>query len=505
MVAITRRLLTTTFAATGVQALFGRGAFAADAVKFTLVLVNDIYKMGEEKGRGGFARLAGIVAAERARSKNVLVFHAGDTLSPSLMSGFDQGAHIIELLNISKPDVFVPGNHEFDFGEAVYLKRMGEANFPIFAANLRDGKGAMLPRHQDRAIFDLGGIKVGVVGLALAATKKISAENSLVFELEMDTLVAQTKALRAEGADFIVACTHTPIDMDYEIARSGLVDVLLTGHDHDLRIEYDGKAVMVESGEEGQFVTAIDFDAMVVTQEGRRVVSWRPHFRPTDSAEATPDPAALAIVKRYEAELAQQLDVEIGKTTVELDSRTASVRGEETNMGDLIADAIRASTGADVAITNGGGIRANKLYPAGSAITRRDVLTELPFGNATALVEITGADIVAALENGLSQVENRQGRFPQVSGMVVTYDPRQPAGSRVVSVTIDGKPLDKLARYKVGSNDFMVKGGDGYAALGKGRVLIGGTDGKLLANEVMVYLKRLGAVDLRTQGRITAL
>jgi 5'-nucleotidase / UDP-sugar diphosphatase len=505
MVAITRRLLTTTIAATGVQALFGRGAFAADTVKFTLVLVNDIYKMGEEKGRGGFARLAGIVASERARSKNVLVFHAGDTLSPSLMSGFDQGAHIIELLNVSKPDVFVPGNHEFDFGEAVYLKRMGEANFPIFAANLRGGDGSPLPKHQDRALFDLGGIKLGVVGLALAATKKISAENNLVFALEMDTLAAQTKALRAEGADFIVACAHTPIDMDYEIARSGLVDVLLSGHDHDLRIEYDGKAVMVESGEEGQFITAIDFEAMVVTREGKRAVSWRPHFRPMDSAEATPDPTALAIVERYEAELAQQLDVEIGKTAVELDSRTASLRGEETNMGDLIADAIRASTGADVAITNGGGIRANKLYPAGSAITRRDVLTELPFGNATALVEITGADIVAALENGLSQVENRQGRFPQVSGMVVTYDPRQPAGSRVVSVTIEGKPLDKLARYKVGSNDFMVKGGDGYGALGKGRVLIGGTDGKLLANEVMVYLKRLGTIDLRTQGRITAL
>ena len=174
-------------------------------------------------------------------------------------------------------------------------------------------------------------------------------------------------------------------------------------------------------------------------------------------------------------------------------------------MGDLIADAIRASTGADVAITNGGGIRANKLYPAGSAITRRDILTELPFGNSTALVDITGADIVAALENGLSQVENRQGRFPQVSGMVVTYDPRQPAGSRVVSVTVDGKPLDKVAHYKVASNDFMVKGGDGYVALGKGKVLIGGTDGKLLANEVMVYIRKLGTIDLRTQGRIVAL
>ena len=89
--------------------------------------------------------------------------------------------------------------------------------------------------------------------------------------------------------------------------------------------------------------------------------------------------------------------------------------------------------------------------------------------------------------------------------MVVTYDPRQPSGSRVTSVTVAGEPLDKLKRYKVGSNDFMVKGGDGYVALGKGKVLIGGTDGKLLANEVMVYIRKLGTIDLRTQGRIVAL
>jgi len=505
MVAITRRLVTTSLAVTGAQALLPRGARGAEMAKFTLVLVNDIYKMGEEKGRGGFARLAGIVAAERARSKNVLFFHAGDCLSPSLMSGFDQGAHIIELLNVSKPDFFVPGNHEFDFGGPTYLKRMSEANFPIFAANLRAADDSPLPKHQDRTIFELDGIKVGAVGLALAATKMLAVPNDFSFALEMDTLRAQAKMLREEGADFVIACAHTPIDLDYKIAQSGLVDVLLTGHDHDLRIEYDGKAVMVESGEEGQFITAIDFDVAVGTRDGKRVVSWRPHFRPMDSAEATPDPAALAIVKRYEAELSQQLDVEIGKTAVELDSRTASVRSQETNMGDLVADAIRASTGADVAITNGGGIRADKLYPAGSALTRRDILSELPFGNSTALVEITGADILEALENGLSQVQNRQGRFPQVSGMVVTYDARRPPGSRVESVTIGGEPLDLARHYKVGSNDFMVKGGDGYTALGKGKTLLGGTDGKLLANEVMVYVKRLGTVDLRTQGRIVAL
>src|SRR3954451_11354910 len=113
-------------------------AAAAPDVTFTLLLVNDIYKASDVKGRGGFARLAAIVKAERARGVPMLFCHAGDTLSPSLMSGFDQGEHIVALTNMVKPDVFVPGNHEFDFGKDVYLRRMAEAQFPVFAANMRD-------------------------------------------------------------------------------------------------------------------------------------------------------------------------------------------------------------------------------------------------------------------------------------------------------------------------------------------------------------------------------
>ena len=115
------------------------GAAAAQAPKTTsrLLLVNDIYKLSPDKGRGGFAKLAAIVKAERARGVPMLFAHAGDTFSPSLMSGFDQGEHIVTLTNMVKPDIFVPGNHEFDFGKDIYVKRIAESNFPIFAANMR--------------------------------------------------------------------------------------------------------------------------------------------------------------------------------------------------------------------------------------------------------------------------------------------------------------------------------------------------------------------------------
>jgi 5'-nucleotidase / UDP-sugar diphosphatase len=471
-------------------------------VAFSLLLVNDIYKMSDDKGRGGFAKLAAVVKSERARGVPMLFCHAGDTFSPSLMSGFDQGAHIIEITNMIKPDVFVPGNHEFDFGKDVYLKRMGEANFPFFGANMRQADGSSIPTMKDSALYELGSVKVGVVGLALAATPSMSSPGDIKFLPEIETLKAQAADLRKQGADLIVAVAHTDRDMDNAIVRSRLVDVLLSGHDHDLAIGYDGKTVMVESSEEGNFVTAIDFAATVSGEGKDRKVAWSPSFRVHDSLAVDADPEVLAVVKRYETALSAELDVEIGTSKNELDSRSAIVRSQEAAIGNLIADAIKASTEGDVAITNGGGIRANKQYPAGAKLTRRDILSELPFGNSTSLVEVAGSDIKAALENGVSQIENRAGRFPQVSGLKFEVDPKAPAGSRVSNIEVNGQPVDPAKRYKVATNNFMLTGGDGYTAFGKGKVLIGVTDGKLMANEVMSYVRKLGTVDAKVEGRI---
>ncbi|MDX2158105.1 MAG: bifunctional UDP-sugar hydrolase/5'-nucleotidase [Hyphomicrobiaceae bacterium] len=468
----------------------------------TLLLVNDIYKMSEVDGRGGFARLAAIARAERAKGVPVLYAHAGDMFSPSLMSGFDQGAHTVELLNVVPPDVFVPGNHEFDFGVEAYARRRAESKFPYLAANLRTAAGAALPGHEDRRMFTLGPLQVGVLGVALATSPLMSQTGDLVFRDEMETVREHTKALRAAGADLVVAVTHTDFARDLEIMRSRLVDILLTGHDHDLRIVHDNRVVMVESGEEGETVTAVDIYATIGEKDGKRTVRWHPRFRPIDSATVVPDPATLAIVRRLEGDLGRELDVAIGKAGVDLDTRSATVRSEEAVMGNLIADAIRQATGADIAITNGGSMRGNRIYPAGHIITRRDILGEMPFGNRTVMVEITGEDIRDALENGVSDLDNRGGRFPHLSGLVIRVNGKAPSGRRIVSIEHGGKPLDPAAKYKVASNDFMLRGGDGYMALGRGRTLIGNTDGKLVANIVMSHIRALGTITAKVEGRI---
>ncbi|GGC63838.1 bifunctional metallophosphatase/5'-nucleotidase [Chelatococcus reniformis] len=480
---------------------------AAPKPTFSLLLVNDIYRMDAEGGRGGFSKLAAVVKAERARGVPMLFCHAGDTFSPSLMSGFDHGAHIVELTNMVAPDVFVPGNHEFDFGQQVYFQRIGELKAPVFAANLRDAEDRPLPRHHDRRIYELGGVRVGLVGLALTETPLQSTPGDLKFGPIIDTLRQQTLALRQEGAEFIVAVTHTDRAMDFRIVRSKLVDVLLTGHDHDLAIEYDDEAAMVESNHDANFVTSVDVFVRraAAAEGGAATLAWSPGFRIHDTLTVEPDPAVLARVRQLDRDLSRALEEPLAKLGVELDSRSASVRYRETAIGDLFADAIRAATGADAAMLNGGGIRGNRVYPAGATVTRRDVLIELPFGNKTVVVTVSGQQLRAALENGFSRLDSRAGRFPQVSGLKVEVDTARPAGARVVSVAVDGRPLEPKATYTLATNDFMLRGGDGYGMLAGTSDPTADTGNRLLANDVMAYLRKLGTVTIKTDDRIEIL
>ncbi|GJE15784.1 bifunctional metallophosphatase/5'-nucleotidase [Methylobacterium marchantiae] len=469
---------------------------------FTLLLVNDVYLMSEVDGRGGFPRLNAVVKAERARGVPMLYAHAGDTLSPSLMSGFDRGAHIIELLNIAPPDVFVPGNHEFDFGPTTFAQRMREAAFPVFAANLRSAEGKPLTGIRDRTIVTLGGIRIGIVGIALASTPEKSQSGDLVFGPEIETLRTQAQALRDEGADFIVGICHTARVTDEAIVAARIVDILLSGHDHDLIMQYDGRSLLVESSFDARYVTAIDV-AVTVKGDGKtRSLSWHPNFRVYDTADVTPDPETLALTQRLEGRLSRELDVSVGTISTPLDSRISTVRLREGSFGNLVADALRAATGAEIAITNGGGIRGNRLYPAGTVLTRRDILTELPFGNTTVLVSLKGAQVRDLLESAFADLGRPAGRFPQVSGLVVTLDPAAGAGHRILSILVDGRPLDEARSYTVASNNFLYDGGNGYGILADGRTLIGATDGKLVANEVMAYIGRHDPLSVPDDGRI---
>ena len=474
----------------------------AEQVTVTFIQTNDIDKFEGSGERGGFARLNAVVRAERAKGGHVVYGHAGDMISPSLLSGLDKGEHTIMLTNLVPPDAFTPGNHEYDFGPDVFLKRMAEAKFPLLAANLRGPEGNPVAGFSDTLMIERGPIKIGIVGLTSDESAHASSPGNLRITDALEAGLAKAKDLRAAGADFVVALTHSGHAEDRAMYDSRLFDLIMTGHDQDLLVNYDGRTAMMESYEQADFVTIADIAFDVSEKDGKRIVKWRPAFRIIDTKDVTPDPETKARADDLAAMLAKELDVAIGTTTTPLDSRRATVRTTEAAMGNLVADALREAVKADVAITNGGGLRGNKEYPAGYAVTRKDVLTELPFGNRTMKLQVTGSTILAALENGFSEIEDGGGRFPQVSGLKVEFDPKKPKGSRVISVEADGKPLDVTASYTIATNDFMANGGDGYVMFREARPLLTVRDAKLMANDVMAYVTARGSVSPKVEGRI---
>lgn len=464
----------------------------ADASKVTFVLVNDIYEMDEARGRGGFPRLATVVAGERAANPNTVLVNAGDLISPSLFSGFDQGEHMIVFSNMIATDVMTPGNHEFDFGKEVAAKRMAESKFPWIAANVTQADGSPVPGMDGTLVKDIGGVKVGFIGLAEETTDVLSSPGDLKFGKAVETAKAKAKELKDGGAEFIVAINHNTRDVAQGLM--GTVDLVLNGHNHDLWVFFNGRTAAAESQSDAGQVVAVDVNFDIQEKDGKRSVKWAPSFRIHDTSTVKPDEAVAAKVAEYAKLLDAELGVELGTTAIELDSRKASVRAMETAMGNLVADGIRKAVGADLAITNGGGIRGDKVYPAGTKLTRKDILTELPFGNKTVMIELTGAQVEEALENGVSEIEKGAGRFPQVSGLTFVVDKAKAAGDRVSDIMANGAALDPAKNYSVATNDYMAGGGDGYSVFKGTKMLVNPESAKLMANDVMAYIRELGEV-----------
>ncbi|NBR53478.1 MAG: hypothetical protein EBT91_08615 [Rhodobacteraceae bacterium] len=290
---------------------------------------------------------------------------------------------------------------------------------------------------------------------------------------------------------------------DRALIASHAFDVIMSGDDHSYATSYDGITAYVETSMDGRFLSPLDLHIEITNKDdGTRSIKWTPNFRFINTANVEPDPETQAMVDKLAADLDASLNIEIGATAGALDSRRNVVRGEESAMGNLIADAMRDATGADITITNGGGIRADRTYDPGTVLTRRDILSELPFGNVTVVTELPGSQILAALENGVSQVEKGAGRFPQVSGLSFVYDPAAPAGARITEVSVGGAALEADKVYRVATNDYMLSGGDGYGALGGGRVVVDKGNGSLMANDVIDYIIANGGTSATVEGRI---
>jgi 5'-nucleotidase / UDP-sugar diphosphatase len=483
------------------------GAASAEPVTITLLHTNDVYEIAPKDGQGGLAELMTLLKQERAAAAHSITTFGGDLISPSVLSGLTKGSQMIDLYNRLGTDVAVLGNHEFDYGPELLTERVAASAFPWLGSNVVGPDGRPAAGTIATHMIERAGYRIGFFGILAPETDVLSKPgDEVTFAPTVATATAAVAKLQAEGADLIIALTHDDLADDRELARSvDGIAVILGGHDHDPITLYEGGVLIAKAGYDAHYLAAIDLAVDRVMERDKEVVQIIPAWRYLTTAGIAPDPEVKAVVDRYNAELDAELAVPVGTTTVALDSRRTTVRTAESNFGNLVADTIRAAVGADAALTNGGGIRGDRTYDAGKVLTRKDILSELPFGNVTVLIELTGADLLAALENGVSDVEGTAGRFPQVSGMTYRYDASKPAGSRIVAVEVGGRPLEMGKTYRLATNDFIFGGGDGYAALTRGKAIIDPSAGTLMATTVMDYIAQQGEIAPKVEGRITRL
>ena len=481
---------------------------AAQEARITFLHLNDVYEISPEKGIGGLAELMTLLAEERARNPHTITTFGGDLLSPSVLSGLTEGEQMIEIFNALGFSLAVPGNHEFDFGPEIAGARFAASNFTWLGSNMLGADGAPALGTRATAMIEVEGFRIGFFGLIIPETSFLSSPGpNIRFAPVLETARAMTEKLRGEGADLVVALTHLEVETDRALLREvrGL-DIILGGHEHDPITFYEGGKLLIKAGYDARYLPVVDVTLRRAEKRGEPIVLWRAEWRYRDNSGIAPDPEVAAIVARWNEKLDAELGVAIGTAAVELDTRRETVRTRESNFGNLVADAMRLSTGAEVALTNGGGIRGDRTYAPGTVITRKDVLAELPFGNVTVLVALSGADLLAALENGVGQVEKKAGRFPQVSGMRFVFDPDRPAGERIVEVEVGGEPLDPARVYQLATNDYLLGGGNGYAMLAKGEVRIDASAATLMATTVMEHVARLGGrIAPEVEGRIRRL
>ncbi len=475
-------------------------------VRVTLLQVNNVYQFApvDQGASGGIGRVLTLRKAIVKENPNTLFLMAGDTISPSVESITYKGAQMIEAWNAVGLDYATFGNHEFDFGPDVLKQRIKESKFGWIAANVIDTKTGKtfddVPRF---VVREFGGVKIGIFGIVLPETKMTSKPGPDVeFRSPCETAKEVVSELHSQGVKVVIALTHLSMREDKEVARCANVNLIIGGHEHTLLESHAGVAPIFKMTADARELGRIDLNISPTTGE-LESIDWK--VIPVNNT--TPEaPEFAAIYKKYAALLAE-LAQPIGRTSVALDARSAENRTRETNVGNFITDAFRKAMVADVALMNGGSVRADELIGPGR-LTRRDLLSILPFKNKLIKIQLSGATLRAALEHGVSRSaeDSQPGGFPQVSGVEFSFDASRKPGARLVDVKVNGLPLDDNKKYTLTTTTFLaLDGGDGYTMLKDSTVVTPPERAPLDVDVVMKAITSVRSIAPKVQGRIKRL
>ena len=480
--------------------------------KITILHTNDTH--GRLKADN---KIIGIdtVAAIKNNTENSILVDAGDTIHGLPFVTLSKGQDAVDLLNAAGYEYIVPGNHDFNYGYSRLMElfknsvtlKSGENKLRLLASNInKDGKSVFEANHIKEMEVNGKTVKVGFFGIATQETAYKTNPNNvkgIEFTSPVDAAKEQVEDLENQGADVIVALSHVGTDESsdptaYDVIKAvDGIDVYVDGHSHTTfeNGEKVNDTLLVSTGEYLSNVGKVEIEL----NENNEVVNATASLISKEEAlKVNPDAKVTAKIAEIDKAQSEVLSEVIGKNTIDLDGERNSVRFGETNLGNLITDAMMDETGADLAITNGGGIRASIKV---GDITKGDVVSVLPFGNFIVTKQLTGAQIKEVLEFGVRSYGESLGGFPHVAGIKFVVDPSRPVGDRIISLTINDKALDMNKTYTVATNDFMASGGDDYPCFGDIPTL---NEYSSLEESLANFIKTLGTVNYTKQGRILA-
>ena len=510
-------------------------AFAADFSNLVIVHTNDSHGYDRRaEGINGMATVSALKKDFQQQGKNVILLDAGDAIQDNNLVNLSEGKTAIQFMNAAKYDAMALGNHEFDYGADVTQKRIKEAKFPVMSANIYVDATGKPFAPKTRTILKRGDVKIGVFGLTTPSTVTTSnplSVRGLTFLSQEDLYKAaqrEVDALKKDGVDLVVAVGHLGSKPDVAGDRSDDVlehvkgiDIFIDGHDHTVKNRYVNGALLAETG------AHLENIGVILYKDGKWQEDLYPYGRFTKE-----DPAVKKIVDKAQTAIDKKLSTVVGNTTVELNgARDPGVRTEETNLGDLIADAflwqaqqavaLKGIT-VDGAIQNGGTIRSS--IDAGK-ITENDVLRVMPYHNYLQYVTLKGSVLLEVLEAATCTTPQAIGAFPQVAGITYTVDTTKPyaegsqyphstyyapakPGSRVTIATVGGKAFDPEATYCIAMPDYLTYGGDTYYALTDPAKVETETTGYLDVDSMKNYIQTVlggtvGNAYAQPQGRIT--
>lgn len=455
----------------------------------------------DDQRHGDYAELATFLAQMRAQSTSTFFLFGGGSIGPSPMSTFDRGSHIIDVLNSLEPDAMGVTKREFSYFEDELSQRSYEAAFPIVASNLFDPiTGGNLDGLVDNVIVSKSGVKLGVVSIINQEVVSEYLLERLQVLAPREALIRTADNLRERGADVVVLLYSDPFDFIQASLESSTIDLAIFYDPHFNLTQF------TQLPEHSNSISSIklgDVLDITVTFDKNSANKVSTKAREVNLAQFAPNPIVDKQIAGYTARLDRLLNEKIGTLNTRLDTTRPTVRSRESAFANLLADALKKFAGADIAMINGGVIRGEKRYSRGYDMSRRDIALELPFRSHVNIIEVSGAQVLAALENGFSEISELRGRFPHVSGMHIEYDSSAPPGNRVISVEVNGSPLLANQILRLATSDYLASGGDGYTMFqGAKQIQTNTRTGPLISDILINEILSEGDISPRVEGRL---